>query len=116
MLVESICIVLILAIMLFGFLRGGRKDYALAVSPLLIVPFIHILASLVQDVMKISLSTNVKAAADVVGLAIAMAMLGFISGKIKSKKSKIAYLVITGGFTAVLTVMFVLNYYSHLIN
>lgn len=115
MLVESICIVLILAIMVFVFMRGGRKDYALAVVPLLIVPFVHMLSSLVQDVLKIALSTNVKAAADVVGLAIAMAMIGLISGKMETKKSRMAYLIISGGFTAVLTIMFVMNYYSYLL-
>lgn len=115
MLVEAICITLILAIMVFMFLRSGRKDYAIATVPLLIVPIFHTVSNLIYDVFKIAISVNVKAAVDVVGLAIAVAIMGFISSKYKTKASRFGYLLVSGGFTVILTIIFIFNYYSYLI-
>ncbi len=115
MLVESICIILILTIMVFMFMRSGRKDFALATAPLLIVPFFHTISNLIYDLFKISISVNVKAGTDVLGLAIAVAIMGIISSKHKTKASRLGYLLISGGFTTLLTIIFIFNYYSYLI-
>ncbi|MFZ2538115.1 MAG: hypothetical protein WAX04_04365 [Oscillospiraceae bacterium] len=115
MLVESICIILILTIMVFIFMRSGRRDFALATAPLLIVPFFHTVSNLAYDVFKIAISVNVKAGADVLGLAIAVALMGVISSTHKTKASKLGYLLISGGFTTLLTIIFICNYYSYLI-
>ncbi|MEG0692154.1 MAG: hypothetical protein RR444_03625 [Oscillospiraceae bacterium] len=115
MLVESISIILILIIMVFIFMRSGRKDYALATSPLLIVPFFHTISNLACDVLKISLDVNIKASIDVLGLAIAVAIMGFVSSKHKTKAARFGYLLVSVGFTALLTIIFIFNYYSYLI-
>lgn len=112
MLVESICIILILAIMVIVFLRAKRKDFALATAPLLIVPLFHTLSNILGDLLHIALSVNIKAAADVVGLSIAVAAIGFISAAMSTKKSRLAYIVVAGGFTAVITIIFIFNYYA----
>ena len=115
MLVESICVILILLIMVFLFMRSDRKDYALATAPLLIVPFFHTMSNIMFDVFKIPFDVNVFASVDVVGLAIAVAMMGFVSSKHKTKASRYAYLFVSVGFTAILTIIFIFNYYSYLI-
>lgn len=115
MLVESICIILILSIMIFVFLRSGRKDYAISTSPLLIVPFFHTVSNLIYDLFSVSINVNVKAIVDVLGLAIAVAIIGFIAGQHKTKASRVGYLIICAGFTTVLTIIFIYNYYSYLI-
>lgn len=112
MLVESICIILILLIMIFVLIRSGRKDYVLTTLPLLIVPFFNTVLSLIDDAMSLLVSVNVKVAVDILGLAITVAIMGWISGHFKTKKSRFAYLITCGGFTTILTIIFIFNYYS----
>lgn len=111
MLVEAICILMILATITFIFLRSHRKDYAIASAPLLIVPFFHTLTYLIGDIFQITISSDIRAAADVLGLAIAVASMGILCVQLKSRKSKYAYLLVSGGFTTLLTMIFLFNIY-----
>ena len=115
MLVESICIILILVIMMFLFIRSGRKDYAVATAPLLIVPFFHTITNVVWEIVKLPYDVNLMASVDVVGLAIAVAMMGFMSSKYKTKATRYGYLLVSVGFTAIMTIILIFNYYSYLI-
>ena len=111
MLVESIAILMILAVMLFLFLRAHRRDYAVATIPLMIVPFVHALVYLAGDVLRISISSDVRAAGDVLGLAISVALIGMICVRLKTRRSKYAYLLLCGGFSTALTMIYVFGIY-----
>lgn len=113
MLVESIAISMILIAMFFLFLRAHRRDYAIATAPLLIVPALNALSSLLQEIWKRSFSQDIRAAFVVFGLAAAVAVMGMLCTKLPSRRSKYAYLLLCGGFTTVLAVIFIYNIYLH---
>ena len=111
MLVESICIILIIAILMFIFLRSGRKEYAILATPLLLLPGIHTLANIVNELISSTVFTTALIISDIFGTALAAVSFGIASViNIKSKKSRFAYLVVCGGFTFVLEIIFLLNY------
>lgn len=112
MLVESICIILIFVLIRFDFLRRGRKDYAKAMTPLLVLPIVHTVFNVIGDIIKLPVNVNVKAAADVLALAVAIAYMAIVSIKLKTTKSRTAYLIVCGGFTTILTIIFIFNYYA----
>lgn len=112
MLVESICIVLIIGFICFAFLRSGRNEYALAAAPLVILPLCHALVFVVRDIFNIVIGPNLRAGIDVFGLAVAISLFGLMSAKLKTRKSKAGYLLVCGGFTVVLALIFIFDHYA----
>lgn len=112
MLVESIAIVLIIVFIVFVFLRSNRKEYAAATAPLVILPFFHILAFLVDDLFSIVLSTNLKAGVDIFGLVVSVSFIAMMSTKLKSKRSRTGYLLVCTTFTTALALIFIFNHYA----
>lgn len=110
--VESICIVLILGIISIMFVRAHHKKYALATAPLIILPALHALSFLTNDMFHIVLSAQVRTGIDILGLALAAAMLGICSAKMQSRRSRVGYLLVCGCFTTALAIIFILNNYS----
>ena len=111
MLVESIAILMIMAVMVFIFLRAHKRDYAISTVPLLVVPFLHAVVCIIGDASPLTISPDIRAAADVLGLAISVAMLGMFCVKCKTRKAKYGYLFTCGGFITVLTMIFIYNTY-----
>ena len=84
----------------------------MAVLPLLVVPLFHTIALLLNDVVPlITLSADIQAAVDVVAMAVSMAALGIISTRYKTKKKRYSYLLVCGGFSALLTLIYLYNIY-----
>lgn len=111
MLVESMAIVMIFAVMAFLFLRAHRKDYAAAVAPLMIVPFVHAVAGILGEFFPFAAHDHFHAFADVIGLAAAVAIMGMLCTTLKSRKAKYVYLLACGGFSLALTLIFLYNIY-----
>lgn len=111
MLVESIAILMVLLVMLFIFLRAHKKSYAISTVPLLVVPFLHAAVCLFGDATGLVLSADVRAAADVLGLAVAVAMMGMFCTRRRTRRAKYAYLCLCGGFITVLSIIFIYNTY-----
>ena len=113
MVVESLAVFLILAAMEFVFLRAHRKGNALQVAPLLILPGGHFLANLLPDLVPAwEMSVQIKSLIDILCMMIAVALMGLLSAGLKSAKTKAAYLLICGGFTLLLGVIFLYNYHQ----
>ena len=111
MLVESLAILMIFAVMAFLFLRAHRKDYAAAIAPLMIVPLVHALAGVLGEFFRFATHTNFRAFADVIALTAAVAIMGMLCTSLKSRKAKYAYLLLCGGFSLALTLIFLYNIY-----
>ncbi len=114
MLLESIVILMILGVLALLFLRRKRKDYAIGVLPLIMVPGFHVLIRIVRDLLHLNFSNYVLAGMDVLGLAVSVALLGMISVQLRSKKARAVYLLLCGGFSMVLTLIFLFSLYSPL--
>lgn len=113
MVVESMAILMVLAVMLVLFLRAHKRDYAISVIPLMIVPAMHLVAQLIGEMKSLPLLPDIQAAADVLGLAIAVAMMGMFCTKYRSRRAKYGYLCVCGGFVTALTIIFICNTYIH---
>lgn len=116
MLVECVCIILLILLMAFVFLRAHRKEYALTTLPLVILPLMHLLSfTVAHHIAKIMpLDTNgVTVAFDATALVISCTILGVLSNKITAKRAKIAYLVVCGTFVVLLTWVLISNTLAH---
>lgn len=112
MLVECISIVVIILMIVFVFLRAGRKDYALTSLPLLVLPLMHTLSLLVSSSLigVFSLDAGgITVAIDATALVISCMFLGLLSHRINSTKARGIYLLICGAFVVVLTWVLIAN-------
>lgn len=108
MFVEAVSMLMIFSVMIFIFLRAKKKNYAISIVPLLILPFVHT----VMELFGSHMSINVRAVADVVALAVAVALMGCFSNFFMKGKSKFLYLLICGGFTTIVCIIFLFNFYK----
>lgn len=107
MMVEAVCIVLIFVIMSFLFLRTGRKAYSLLTLPLAVVPLANIVANLLTSGgLQAAYPGGVKLISLLIGFAVGLTLMGVLSHNIPIKKSRNAYLIVSGGFTTILTFIF----------
>ncbi len=111
MVVESISIIIIFAVMVFLFLRAGKKTYAIATLPLIVVPLFEVISVILSEIIGRVVSTDIKSLIVIVGLAISVVFIGLLSNTLKAKKSKVVYMALCGGFTTVLTIIFLYNNY-----
>lgn len=111
MVVESLAIVLILIAMEVIFLRAHRKNNAVQIAPLLILPGGHFLANIIPDLIPgFMLSVQTKCLVDILCMTVAVALMGLFGAGLKSGKTKAAYLLTCGGFTLALGLIFLYNY------
>lgn len=115
MLVEALAITIIFFVMIFIFLRAGKKEYALATAPLLAVPIFQIIANVLNQLVGKYISLEVKSLILIVGLAVGVILIGTMSSLLKGNRTKIAYMLTCGGFTTVLAIIFLYNNYSFLL-
>jgi len=112
MLVESVSIIAIFILMIYFFLRAGKKSYAVAASPLLLVPSFQVLSNVANEFLNGKINANGQSIILIVGLAISVALIGTASNLLKGRNSKVIYIAICGGFTTVLSVIFLYNNYA----
>ena len=111
MVVESLAILLLLLIIEVVFLRAKRREHAVQIAPLLILPAGHFLVNLVPDLIRFQLTATVKTSVDVLCLAIAVSLLGIFSVRFTRMRTRAAYLLTCGGFTVILGLIFIYNNY-----
>ena len=113
MAIESIAIFSITLCILAVFVRSDNADYAVAVSPLLIVPAANLIgwpiASLVNNMMTGNQLYLVRCFVDVLGVATACGLIVLFSGKIKNNKKKRLYIWMCSFYCIVLTCVFIYN-------
>ncbi len=129
MIVESLAIIVIVAIIIFTFIRRGRKNAALGTLPLLLVPIGNILgdtlnrslsswqryimmASVTHSYDSIVLSiqpVGVHIFIITISLLIAGAIYEAASRTIHAKAIRRLYLAICGGFSTILAILFISN-------
>lgn len=108
MVVESISIMVIFLVMVFIFLRAGKKTYAIATAPLLLVPAFQIAANFLSKNVSIEMETLVL----IVGLAVSLVLIGVISSILKDKKARLVYILLCGGFSTTLAIIFIYHNYA----
>ncbi len=110
MVVECVAIILVILCTSFVFFRTRRKDYAFAVLPLTIVPFIHLIAYHAVNFSFAALKTNagkILPMADIIALVLSCIIVGVMSGNIKSKTAKRTYIAISTLFLIALVWIFI---------
>lgn len=111
MIVESISIFVIFTVMIFIFLRAHKKNYAIATAPLLGVPAFEIIANILNELIDKNVSIEIKSLILIVGLSVSLVIIGAVSVLLKGKKSRIIYILISGGFSTTLAIIFLYNNY-----
>lgn len=99
------CIVIILA-MSYIFLRKEKGNYAMAILPLIFVPVAHLGSGWAYELVNSQFGIGYPAfvfSVDMVALVVACLFFGFSSAAIETKRAKIVYCVMCGGFTALFT-------------
>ncbi len=112
MTVECVAILAILGIFTFSLARSGRRTTALALLPLLLVPLAFLagmpLAATLASVTDIPRGT-VRACVTLAGLVAACVLFGMLCGNFRSSRTRRLYLIMCGGFSAILTVILLFN-------
>lgn len=111
MVTECVAILAISLCLVVVFIRAGHGDYAASVTPILAVPFVHLLALPVSwwtDSLFPALAPqSVVAFADIAAVVVSCLMIMSFSGKIRNRKNKKLYVVMLGGYNIILTCTFV---------
>lgn len=100
----SLCLIVI-------FIRAGHKNYAPAITPILAVPFAHLLAipaSLwIAPMLAPFPRESIIAFADIGAVVVCGLLIMFFAQKIKNPAAKKVYIILLGGYNIVLTCAFV---------
>ena len=111
MVTECVAILAISLCLVVVFIRAWHGDYAASVTPILVVPFVHLLALPVSwwtDSLFPALAPqSVVAFADIAAVVVSCLMIMSFSGKIRNRKNKKLYVVMLGGYNIILTCTFV---------
>lgn len=98
------CIVIILC-MSYIFMRKRKPNYSIAILPLILVPIIHLFSSFIYKLLgNVNMDYNLFVLAlDVIALVVECILFGFLSNNIETKKTKVTYCIMCGGFSALFT-------------
>ncbi len=109
---ECLVVALILIMLIFGFLRAKRKNWAFAVLPLTVTPVLTgAIMYVAGDVMKISYSYTFPMSIIVGALAITCIWIGIASMTlIKTKKMRIPYVASTVAFSLAFSFLLLVQY------
>lgn len=109
---ECLVISLILGVLVFGFFRAGRKNWALAVLPLMVIPTIcGFTMYTITDVMHKSYDPILPSALVIGSLAVTCIWIGMASMVlIKTKKLRVPYVGATVAFSVILSIIIILKY------
>ena len=109
MIPECLGILIIVVLLIIDFLRRGKKRYALSTLPLLILPAVHILTSLIFEF------TNNDAAkpltfviADTAAALLTVVFLFFREKTILSKRNRMLYFFGCSGYTLIVAAILIL--------
>lgn len=111
MLVESVSILAILICIAIIFMRSGHRVAALGVTPLLLVPAVHILARglsfwMVKWLPRMPREVMI-AFADIAAVAGTGLMIFLMAGKLKAPRARKLYVSLMSGYNIILTCTYV---------
>ena len=104
---QSVAIIAVILVMLFMFMRAGKRSGAVFALPLLIVPGFHLLGAAIHRAMAGSGFWPL-IIIDCAGLLLGSALCGILSRAIKPRRLRWAYLALCLVFQAALTYVYVL--------
>ncbi len=108
-------IVIVLLAMVVVFMRAKKKEYALAVLPLTLVPFMHIvsgvLARFLDPILFLNF-TEIRILIDLTAALFSCLLLGFSSRGISEKRSRRLLTIFCAGFIILLTWVLIYNVLS----
>ncbi len=109
---ECLVISLILGILVLGFFRAKRKNWAFAVLPLMVIPTVcGLVMYTVSDVMKMNFDIFLPIALVIGSLAVTCIWIGMASViLIKTKKLRVPYVGTTVAFSVVLAFIILIKY------
>ncbi len=99
MVIECITIIVLLAVMAFIYLRKGRKEYAHAIFPMILLPLVHIAA--VELVRQSLFSIDVQViqiALDIAALVVSCLLTGVSASHIQSRRARNGLVIISALF------------------
>lgn len=105
-------IVMVLLAVEFVFLRSGKKNYVIAILPLLVTPFVHIISGLIARIIMHTVPltfANLRTIIDVTAGLISCLLLGLTSRSIEERRSRLAFFWCCAGFVIILTWVLVIN-------
>lgn len=115
MLVECAAIFCLIFVVVIMYMRAKKKDYALATIPLLVLPFINILAYMSSGKLSAMLPMDkftVYSALNIVAVVVSSCLVGVMSSKFKKKSTKTVYVVMSLIFNIVLAAILVYNMFE----
>ncbi len=111
MITESIAILAILLCLIVVFVRARQSDYAMSVTPLLLVPFIHLLAVAIFYFGRVPFlgfaPQVVVAFADIAASAVSGALILSFAQKVQKSRNRKLYIVLMCGYNIVLACAYV---------
>ena len=112
MVFESLAIIAIVLAMSFLFLRVKKREYCIAMLPLLIQPALQIISIPAINIIG-SFSAfrpiTISFCITFIALIAELILIGLAASMLKSRKQKTSYLIICGVFALVLAMIFILN-------
>ena len=105
-------IVIVLLAMFIVFMRARQKSYALAILPLVIVPFIHIISGVIARFLDPSLpltGMEIRAIIDTTAALIPCLLVGAMSRGIPQRRTRNMLSVGCSAFVIILTVVLLIN-------
>ena len=115
MLFACLSIVIVLAAMFFVFMRAHKKEYAVAVLPLVITPLMHICSGVIARWLDGILPltwVELRVALDLIAALISCLLIGFSSRSIAVRRSRNVFLIFCSGFIIILTLALIINILS----
>lgn len=108
-------IVIVLLAMVVVFMRAKKKEYALAVLPLTLVPFVHIFSGVCARFLDSFIFLNfteIRILIDLTAALFSCLLLGFSSRGIAEKRNRRLFTIFCAGFTILLTWVLIYNILS----
>ena len=105
-------IVIVLVAMFLVFMRAHKKEYAVAIVPLIVLPFIHILsnplAHLLDPLLPLTLP-ELRIAVDMTAGLVSYLLIGLTARHIRERHTRNAFMICCSGFLIILTLVLVVN-------
>lgn len=105
-------IVIVLVAVSIIFMRAKKREYAVAVLPLAIVPFVHIfsawLANRLNGIIALH-AVEIQIVLDVTAALIACVLTGYFARKITHTRTRMGFTLSCAGFTIILALALVIN-------
>lgn len=105
-------IVVILVLMMVIFMRSDRKQYAIAIIPLIILPLVHIFSRIISLPIATITPLNrdeIRIIVNVVAGLVSCLLLGVSTRGVEGKTSRRAMFVVCSAFILILTIALVAN-------